>query len=129
MSDSLKHQKFAELTSELTFGLTHRTIEYGGNTYGFFMHEMLFILIGYIGGASTINVRDVNGDCHAMTRTQVEEFLGQMYGDVIGVRHHEFCQKVKEWNACTTEADYNSFDPKTGWSWRSPALEAFESDS
>lgn len=123
-----KHQKFAEIMSEYAFGFTHREFVCGNHTYSFLFYDLVYLMLGYIGGAQEFSVRDADGECHTLDRAGVETLLNRAYADVISVRHEEFCKKYKEWRACDTQEAINAFDAKSGWTWRSQALEAYERD-
>lgn len=123
-----KHQKFAEIMSEYTFGFTHSEFLCGNHTYSFLFYDLAYLMVGYIGGVQEFSVRDVDGDCHTLDRAGVEALLHKAYTDVVSVRQEEFCKKYKEWRACDTQEAIDAFDAKSGWTWRSPALEAYEGE-
>jgi len=126
MLDKIKHEKFGEIVGEFTFGFTHKTFMFKNNVYSFFFYDLVYLLIGYMGNVETFQVRGADGDCHELTRDEVEELFNKVYTEIIAVRQEEFCQKYKEWNECATLEELSSLNPKEGWSWRSPALEAYE---
>lgn len=124
-----KHEKFANLIGEFTFGVTHQTFTCDNIVYCFNSHEFSHLVIGYIGGVDKFPVRTHSGSIVELDRSELERLFASAYEGILRQRDIEFAENFKRWKNCSNLDELNKFNPKDNWSYRSIALEAYESAS
>lgn len=126
---SNKYSALANLVGEFTFGITHKVFYCENVKYSLSAHEYNHLMIGYLGGAQEFAIRTFDSGVKIVDRSELEKIFKAVYTDVLMPRDIEFAKNYKDWESCDTQEKLDNFDHRKNWSFRCPALEAYEVSS
>ena len=114
------YNKFANIVSEFSMGLTGIEFTYAGNAYNYMGIETPHLLLAFLGNVDPVNVRSLDGTLVPIANADMPDFFGAMYA-VIADQRAAFAAKYAEFENAPDD-EIGDVDETVGWSNRSPAL-------